>query len=51
MTLRFPMSGDARSAEHRCRSGRGAGAKPVGATCVAAHRAFPAGRLDEDVRR
>lgn len=51
MTFRFAMSGAARSAGQRCRSGRGAEAAPSAARCPAARRALLAGRLDEDAGR
>lgn len=50
MTFRFAMSGAARSAGHRCRSGRGAEAMLSDATWLAAHRVFHVDRLDEEGR-
>jgi hypothetical protein len=48
MTFRFAMSGAARSAGQRCRSGRGAEAAPSAVRCTAALRVFLAGHPDED---
>jgi hypothetical protein len=51
MSLRFAMSGVARSVARRYRSGRGAEAAAAAVTYIAARRVFREGRRSEGVGR